>query len=119
MPLLRTLNIIDQFEIILPGNAQLQRHLIRDTKELDRIIIDPAFDILIGDAVDFDPAVYSFEKRRIIVIGEMRCRQLDGDQPGFIVMAEVKLGLQLQVGPVLQKIIQNPVTEPVIKEDPR
>ena len=101
MPLLRALNIIDQFEIILRGEAQLQRHLIRNTKEFDRIIIDPAFDIFIGHAIDVDPAVYSFENIRIIVIGKMRCRQLNGDQSGFIVMAEVQLGLQLQVGPVL------------------
>ncbi len=112
----RPLNIIDQFKIILPGEPQLQCHLIRYAKEFDRIIVDPAFDILIGNAIDFDLAVHSFENSRIVAIGKVRRRQLNRDQPGFIIVSEVKLRLQLQVGPVLQKIIQNPVTEPVKKE---
>ena len=76
LPLLRALNIIDQSEIVFPGKPQVQGHSIGNAQELDRIVVNPPFDILIGNAIDFDLAVHSFENSRIIVIGELRGGQL-------------------------------------------
>ena len=91
LPLLRALNIIDQSEIVFPGEPQVQSHSVGNTQELDRIVVNPAFDILIGNAIDVDLAIHSFENSRIIVIGELRGGQLNGYQLSFIVMPEVQL----------------------------
>lgn len=78
LPLPGALNIIDQPEIVLPGETQVQGHSVGNAQELDRIVVNPAFDILIGDAIDFYLAVHSFENSRIIIIGELRGGQLNG-----------------------------------------
>jgi hypothetical protein len=117
MSLLRALNIIDQSEIVLPGKPQVQCLSVGDTQKLDRIVVDPAFDILLGNAIDLDLAIHSFENSGIVVIGELCGRQLNSCQLRFIIMPEIQLRLQLQVGSVLHKIIQNPVTEPVKKQN--
>ena len=76
LPLLRALNIIDQSEIVFPGKPQVQGHSIGNAQELDRIVVNPPFDILIGNAIDLDLAIHSFKNSGIVVIGEMRGRQL-------------------------------------------
>jgi len=91
LSLLRALNIIDQSEIVFPGEPQVQSHSVGNAQELDRIVVNPAFDVLIGNAIDLDLAIHSFENSRIIVIGELRGGQLYGYQLRFIVMPEIKL----------------------------
>lgn len=114
MPLpLRTLHIIDQPEIVFPREPKVQCCAVGNTHELDRIVEDPAFDILIGDAIDVDLTIHSFEISGIVVIGKFRGGQLNGDQLVFIIMPEIKLGLHLPVRLILHEIIQDPVTEPV------
>jgi hypothetical protein len=113
LPLLRALHIIDQSEIVLPGGLQIQRHLVGNTQEFNRIVINPAFDVLIRDAIDLDLTMHCFKNSRVIIVGEFRGGQLDGDELRFIIMPQIKLRLHLLVGLVLHKIIQHPVTKPV------
>ena len=62
------LDIIHQLKELVPRSLQLHGVVIRDAHELQRIVEEPAFDILILYASNLDLAIYPLKLGSAVII---------------------------------------------------
>lgn len=110
------LKVVDQFKKIIFGSAEFSDCVVRQAKQFNRIIVEPALYIFIRNAVDLYLSVYTLKLAGTVIVRKMGGRYFDGNQFGFAVVIIVQLRLQLPVGAVFQANSQNPVAKPVEKQ---
>jgi len=95
------------------GMSQLKFRGVGNTQHLQRVIIHPAFNILVGDAMNVYRSVGPLERGGRIVIGQMGERDFYRDELIFIVLLPVEAGFQPVRSPLFQDTGEQPITHPV------
>lgn len=106
-------------EELVPCLAHPCERGIADTKQLDRVSEQPAFNKLISDIPQDDLSVYPFKFGRFIGIGQVRSRKLYEHQLRFVIIVVIEPILQHVIRPPLPVGNQQTVPVPIEKEYPR
>jgi hypothetical protein len=107
-----------QLEMTHSGSAYFHEHLIGNAEEFQGVIVDTPLHVLIRHAINFQLAIDSFEGGRVLVVSQMRNRDLDGNELRFVVLPPVELRFQLLPGSVLHEARDGAVANGIEEEDP-
>lgn len=109
--------IVHQPEKGIAGFVELHLGVVADAKQLDRVVVDPPFDITISNITQDHLAVDPFPLVRGLVVGEGGDGDLYRDKRGFVVIIIVQPGLERGTGDLLQVSRQETIAVPVEKQN--
>jgi hypothetical protein len=95
--------IVGQLEMVAVRMTNFYRRRIGDAKHFQGIIEYPGCDVTVWDPIDIHLTEGALKGVRAVVIGEMRYRDLKGDELAFVVSLLVQSGLQPLRGSVREE----------------
>ena len=113
------LETIDQSVEIVLERLKHGGRAVRQAQQLQRIIVDPALDILVPDTAELNTSIYALELIVSIIVGKMGDRYLNGNKLRFVVAVVIKAGFHIPVSPVLHIRDEHPVTNQVEQQYPQ
>ena len=113
------LETIDQSVEIVLERLKHGGRAVRQAQQLQRIIVDPALDILVPDTAELNTSIYALELIVSIIVGKMGDRYLNGNKLRFVVAVVIEAGFHIPVSPVLHIRDEQPVTNQVEQQYPQ